>query len=105
MTPGCTLNRSRHRKAHRLCLGVALSVLAVVPMTTRADTVASLLGDFTINQYCGLRLTEDSVAVRYTVNCPRCASCMQPTRMATVLRHKRNGMPTQSIWRRASQRS
>lgn len=67
MTTGRTLNRSGHRKARRLCLGVVLSVLAVAPTTTRADTVASLLGNFTINQYCGLRLTEDSVAVRYTV--------------------------------------
>lgn len=36
-------------------------------MVSRADTVASLLGNFTINQYCGLRLAEDSVTVRYTV--------------------------------------
>jgi len=64
---GCTLNQNRHRKGRRLCLSMVLSVLAVAPLTTRADTVASLLGNFTINQYCGLRLTEDSVAVRYTV--------------------------------------
>jgi ABC-type nickel/cobalt efflux system permease component RcnA len=67
MTTRRTLNRSLLRQIRRLCLGVALSALAAAPLSTRADTVASLLGNFTINQYCGLRLTEDSVAVRYTV--------------------------------------
>lgn len=32
----------------------------------RADTVASLLGNFTINQYCGLSLADDAVHVHYT---------------------------------------
>ncbi len=33
----------------------------------RADTVASLLGNFTVNQYCGLTLTRASTDVHYTV--------------------------------------
>ena len=34
---------------------------------SRADTVASLLGNFTINQYCGLRLAQGALTVHYTV--------------------------------------
>ena len=34
---------------------------------SRADTVASLLGNFTVNQYCGLALARDTVAVHYVV--------------------------------------
>jgi len=67
MTTGRTSNRNLLGQIRRLCLGTALSALAAAPLSTHADTVASLLGNFTINQYCGLRLTEDSVAVRYTV--------------------------------------
>jgi nickel/cobalt exporter len=33
----------------------------------RADTVASLLGNFTINQYCGLKLSDKDAAVHYVV--------------------------------------
>jgi nickel/cobalt exporter len=33
----------------------------------RADTVASLLGNFTINQYCGLKLSSGSIALHYVV--------------------------------------
>ena len=33
----------------------------------RADTVASLLGNFTINQYCGLTLTRGAADVHYAV--------------------------------------
>jgi nickel/cobalt exporter len=62
-----TLNCDLLRQIRVACLGVALSALAAAPIASRADTVASLLGNFTINQYCGLRLAEDSVAVRYTV--------------------------------------
>ena len=32
-----------------------------------ADTVASLLGNFTINQYCGLQLERDAAEVHYVV--------------------------------------
>ncbi|HEY1313671.1 MAG TPA: hypothetical protein VGE92_07330, partial [Steroidobacteraceae bacterium] len=43
----------------------AAAVLAATP--SRADTVASLLGNFTINQYCGLKLAQDRIAVHYVV--------------------------------------
>ncbi len=39
----------------------------VDPGASRADTVASLLGDFTINQYCGLTLASDTVKLHYAV--------------------------------------
>jgi ABC-type nickel/cobalt efflux system permease component RcnA len=51
-------------------VGAALTLLwavAAVSTACRADTVASLLGNFTINQYCGLMLEKSSVAVHYTV--------------------------------------
>src|SRR5208282_4901341 len=66
-TKARALNCDLLRRIRVACLGVALSALAAAPIASRADTVASLLGNFTINQYCGLRLAEDSVAVRYTV--------------------------------------
>lgn len=44
-----------------------LAALALAPLTVRADTVASLLGNFTVNQYCGLQLAADAVDVRYAV--------------------------------------
>jgi len=34
---------------------------------SRADTVASLLGNFTVNQYCGLELSANALAVHYVV--------------------------------------
>jgi ABC-type nickel/cobalt efflux system permease component RcnA len=40
---------------------------ALAATSGRADTVASLLGNFTINQYCGLKLAQDTVAVHYVV--------------------------------------
>ena len=46
-----------------------------------AETVASLLGNFTINQFCGLQLKDDAVDVHYAVvlgNCRRCANCISP---------------------------
>jgi nickel/cobalt exporter len=43
-----------------------LSVL-VVSNVSRADTVASLLGNFTINQYCGLHVAAGSVRLHYVV--------------------------------------
>lgn len=46
---------------------ILLAAIVAIPVTSRADTVASLLGNFTINQYCGLQVTADSVKVRYTV--------------------------------------
>jgi ABC-type nickel/cobalt efflux system permease component RcnA len=39
----------------------------LAPAPGRADTVASLLGNFTINQYCGLRLGDRATSVHYVV--------------------------------------
>jgi ABC-type nickel/cobalt efflux system permease component RcnA len=47
--------------------GLLLALAFAQPQTGRADTVASLLGNFTINQYCGLTLAGDAVAVHYVV--------------------------------------
>jgi nickel/cobalt transporter (NicO) family protein len=44
-----------------------LITLGCAPLASRADTVASLLGNFTINQYCGLQLTDASVGMHYGV--------------------------------------
>jgi len=46
---------------------LVLAVLALAPLAARADTVASLLGNFTVNQYCGLRLSTAAVDVHYAV--------------------------------------
>ncbi len=54
-------------RARRTCAGLALCALAAAPIACRADTVASLLGNFTINQYCGLQLSHDAVNVHYSV--------------------------------------
>lgn len=51
----------------RLAAAIMLVVLAAASSACRADTVASLLGNFTINQYCGLRLADKAVAVHYAV--------------------------------------
>jgi nickel/cobalt transporter (NicO) family protein len=47
--------------------GLLLVVLLTALPCARADTVASLLGNFTINQYCGVQLADDSVRLHYTV--------------------------------------
>ena len=47
-------------------VAAATALLAHSP-PSRADTVASLLGNFTINQFCGLRVEHDSVDVHYAV--------------------------------------
>jgi len=47
--------------------GWLLAVLALAPLCVRADTVASLLGNFTVNQYCGLKISADAVDVHYAV--------------------------------------
>jgi ABC-type nickel/cobalt efflux system permease component RcnA len=44
-----------------------VALLALAPLSIRADTVASLLGSFTVNQYCGLQLAADTVDVHYAV--------------------------------------
>jgi nickel/cobalt exporter len=44
-----------------------LVVLMASAAPLRADTVASLLGNFTINQYCGLQVAATTVQVHYAV--------------------------------------
>ena len=53
-----------HRPVTRVLL---LAALLLAPLAARADTVASLLGNFTVNQYCGLKLTTGAVDVHYAV--------------------------------------
>jgi nickel/cobalt exporter len=48
-------------------IALLLATAVGVPRTGLADTVASLLGNFTINQYCGLELTSGTAAVHYVV--------------------------------------
>jgi nickel/cobalt transporter (NicO) family protein len=55
----------RGPRCAQLALLFALSCLG--PAASHADTVASLLGNFTINQYCGLKLTGTAVEVHYAV--------------------------------------
>lgn len=45
----------------------ALAMIALAAPLSRADTVASLLGNFTINQYCGLNLAARSANLHYAV--------------------------------------
>jgi nickel/cobalt transporter (NicO) family protein len=47
--------------------GLLWLALLAAPLRARADTVASLLGNFTINQFCALQLTDESVKVHYAV--------------------------------------
>ncbi len=58
---------ARLRRTVRAVLVLALAALATGSAVSRADTVASLLGNFTINQYCGLRLSDHAVIVHYTI--------------------------------------
>lgn len=51
----------------RIASALLLAVLATASFACRADTVASLLGNFTINQYCGLQLANNAVDVHYAV--------------------------------------
>lgn len=44
-----------------------LALTWLAPLASHADTVASLLGNFTINQFCGLTLDPDVVRVHYVV--------------------------------------
>jgi len=53
--------------AKRIAKAILIALLAIAPGVCRADTVASLLGNFTINQYCGLRFVDSAIEVRYTV--------------------------------------
>jgi nickel/cobalt exporter len=57
-------------RLYRTCAafaGLLLGITLLLAGAARADTVASLLGNFTINQYCGLKLTHDALAVHYVV--------------------------------------
>jgi len=48
-------------------LGCLLTLTAFAPALSRADTVASLLGNFTINQFCDLTLSPANAHVHYAV--------------------------------------
>lgn len=63
MTNGAP-RRSRIRLGFAACL---VAWAAFGPTPGRADTVASLLGDFTINQFCKLDVAPDAVRVHYAV--------------------------------------
>jgi nickel/cobalt exporter len=60
---------TKYRLARRRSVAVAALALVLCAATQliRADTVASLLGNFTINQFCGLSLQDRAVAVHYVV--------------------------------------
>jgi ABC-type nickel/cobalt efflux system permease component RcnA len=51
----------------RACLGFLLAAAIAAPTGSRADTVASLLGNFTINQFCGLQLASANARLHYVV--------------------------------------
>jgi len=51
-------------KPARIVLAFALLALSVA---ARADTVASLLGNFTINQWSGMSIAERRIEVRHTI--------------------------------------
>ncbi|HET7097951.1 MAG TPA: sulfite exporter TauE/SafE family protein [Casimicrobiaceae bacterium] len=55
------------RTALRFAATFALALLACAPIFAHADTVASLLGNFTVNQYSGLELRADGLDVRHVV--------------------------------------
>jgi nickel/cobalt transporter (NicO) family protein len=48
-------------------LGFLLTAVFVAPLAGRADTVASLLGNFTTNQFCGLQLASTAAEIHYVV--------------------------------------
>ena len=54
----------RRRMGVALCL---LGICAAMDPASHADTVASLLGNFTINQYCGLKIAADTATLHYVV--------------------------------------
>jgi nickel/cobalt transporter (NicO) family protein len=55
------------RGLRRTCLGLLFALACIGADTSRADTVASLLGNFTINQYCDLSLARDTANVHFVV--------------------------------------
>lgn len=52
-----------------MCTSRAFALLfaIVFALPAHADTVASLLGNFTVNQFAGLRVSERTIDIRYTV--------------------------------------
>jgi nickel/cobalt transporter (NicO) family protein len=67
-TPNDTMASAQMRRLKPASLGLLLLAIAIAaPTAGRADTVASLLGNFTINQYCGLKLTDKTLEVHYVV--------------------------------------
>jgi ABC-type nickel/cobalt efflux system permease component RcnA len=54
-------------KVQRRAAVLVAAFIAVMPVIGRSDTVASLLGNFTINQYCGAVLNRNSVDLHYAV--------------------------------------
>lgn len=54
-------------KLRSLLLRSAAALFAVLPAAVHADTVASLLGNFTVNQFSRLTVMERAVDVRYSV--------------------------------------
>ena len=59
--------RTVSRRLHGACLVLLAALGALGPALSRADTVASLLGNFTINQYCGLKPSRNAVDIHYAV--------------------------------------
>jgi ABC-type nickel/cobalt efflux system permease component RcnA len=51
----------------RLLGWLLLAITTAMPAAGRADTVASLLGNFTINQFCGLQMAAGGFTVHYVV--------------------------------------
>jgi ABC-type nickel/cobalt efflux system permease component RcnA len=61
-----TPTRTRTRRPAWRRFGFGLLLIALFGVrTTQADTVASLLGNFTVNQYAGLELGDNQVDVHY----------------------------------------
>jgi ABC-type nickel/cobalt efflux system permease component RcnA len=58
---------ARARPLRWAAVMLLLAFCGIGPGTGRADTVASLLGNFTINQYCGLTLSGKNAVVHYVV--------------------------------------
>ena len=58
---------ARARALRWTCAALLIALGCAGAVAGRADTVASLLGNFTINQYCGLKLSNKDAAVHYVV--------------------------------------
>jgi len=65
-TPSKTM-KLKLRQLMWTALGLLITLITLSPGVSRADTVASLLGNFTINQYCGLKLAIDTLDVHFVV--------------------------------------